>query len=75
MPIIAIAGGIFVLVSEVMNDPAGVILFIGIVIVGLPILYIVKTNGSTTDALIFKAEFDLAFFVAQIRHTRLDVIK
>ena len=42
MPIIAIAGGIFVLVSEVMNDPAGVILFIGIVIVGLPILYIVK---------------------------------
>ena len=42
VPIIAIAGGIFVLVSEVMNDPAGVILFIGIVIVGLPILYIVK---------------------------------
>src|SRR5699024_10034294 len=42
VPIIAIAGGIFVLVREVMNDPAGVILFIGIVIVGLPILYIVK---------------------------------
>lgn len=42
VPIIAIAGGIFVLVSEVFNDPAGVLLFIGIVIVGLPILYFVK---------------------------------
>lgn len=42
VPIIAIAGGIFVLVSEIMNDPSGVILFIGIVIVGLPILYFVK---------------------------------
>ena len=42
VPIIAIAGGIFVLVSEIMNDPSGVILSIGIVIVGLPILYFVK---------------------------------
>ncbi|MGN1284094.1 MAG: APC family permease, partial [Candidatus Limosilactobacillus intestinavium] len=42
VPIVAIAGGIFVLVSEIMNDPSGVILFIGIVIVGLPILYFVK---------------------------------
>ncbi|TSO25540.1 amino acid permease [Lactobacillus sp. LL6] len=42
VPIIAIAGGIFVLVSELINDPAGVILFIGIVIVGLPVLYLVK---------------------------------
>ena len=42
VPIIAIAGGIFVLVSEVFNDPAGVLLFIGIVIVGLPIFYAVK---------------------------------
>lgn len=42
VPIIAIAGGIFVLVSEIINDPAGVVLFIGIVIVGLPILYFVK---------------------------------
>ncbi|MRN06519.1 amino acid permease [Lactobacillus sp. 0.1XD8-4] len=42
VPIVAIAGGIFVLVSEVLNDPAGVLLFVGIVIVGLPILYIVK---------------------------------
>ncbi|MGM9892147.1 APC family permease [Limosilactobacillus sp.] len=42
IPIIAIAGGIFVLVSEILNDPAGVILFIGIVVVGLPILYFVK---------------------------------
>lgn len=42
VPLVAIAGGIFVLVSEVLNDPAGVLLFIGIVIVGLPILYLVK---------------------------------
>lgn len=42
VPIIAIAGGIFVLVSEVFNDPAGVLLFIGIVIVGLPIFYAIK---------------------------------
>ncbi|MDO4902721.1 MAG: amino acid permease [Limosilactobacillus sp.] len=42
VPIVAILGGLFVLVSEVMNDFAGVTLFIGIVIVGLPILYIVK---------------------------------
>lgn len=42
VPIIAIAGGIFVLVSELFNDPAGVLLFIGIVIVGLPIFYAVK---------------------------------
>ena len=42
VPIIAIAGGIFVLVSEIINDPAGVVLFVGIVIVGLPILYFVK---------------------------------
>lgn len=42
VPIVAIAGGIFVLVSEIFNDPAGVVLFIGIVVVGLPILYFVK---------------------------------
>ncbi|QZN93269.1 amino acid permease [Limosilactobacillus panis] len=42
IPIIAIAGGVFVLASEIVNDFAGVVLFIGIVIVGLPILYLVK---------------------------------
>ena len=42
VPIIAIAGGIFVLISEIVNDPEGVILFIGVVIVGLPVLYSVK---------------------------------
>lgn len=42
VPIVAIAGGIFVLVSEIFNDPAGVVLFIGIVVVGLPILYFIK---------------------------------
>ena len=30
------------MVSEVINDPAGVLLFIGVVIVGLPVLYLVK---------------------------------
>lgn len=42
VPLIAIAGGVFVLISEIFNDPAGVLLFIGIVIVGLPILYAIK---------------------------------
>ena len=42
VPIVAIAGGIFVLVSEIINDTAGVFLFIGIVIIGLPIFYLVK---------------------------------
>lgn len=38
-PIVAIGGGIFVIVSEIMNDPAGVILFLGIVAVGFPMLF------------------------------------
>ena len=42
VPIISILGGLFVLVSEVVNDPWGVVLFIGIVIVGLPVLWFVK---------------------------------
>lgn len=42
VPIIAILGGLFVLVSELINDPAGVILFVGIVTIGLPIFYAVK---------------------------------
>ena len=42
VPIVAIAGGVFVLVSELFNDPAGVLLFAGIVIIGLPVLYVVK---------------------------------
>ncbi len=42
VPFIAIAGGIFVLISELFNDPAGVLFFIGLVIVGLPVFYAVK---------------------------------
>lgn len=42
VPFIAIVGGIFVLISELFNDPAGVLFFIGLVIVGLPIFYAVK---------------------------------
>ena len=42
VPLISIAGGLFVLVSEIMNDFGGVLLFIGIVIIGLPIFYLVK---------------------------------
>ena len=42
VPIIAILGGLFVLISELINDPAGVLLFAGIVIIGLPIFYAVK---------------------------------
>ncbi|MGY0222442.1 APC family permease [Limosilactobacillus fermentum] len=42
VPLVAIAGGIFVLISEIFNDPEGVLLFIGIVVVGLPVFYLVK---------------------------------
>lgn len=42
VPIVALAGGIFVLISEIFNDPQGVILFVVIVIVGLPVLALVK---------------------------------
>lgn len=42
VPIVAILGGLFVLISELINDPAGVLLFAGIVIIGLPIFYAVK---------------------------------
>lgn len=46
VPIIAIGGGIFVLISELLNDPAGVLLFVGIVVIGLPVLYVVKRMNS-----------------------------
>ncbi|QNQ84340.1 amino acid permease [Lactobacillus sp. PV037] len=42
VPIIAILGGLYIIVSEIINDPAGVGLFLGMVIIGLPILYLVK---------------------------------
>ncbi|MDB6232191.1 APC family permease [Lactobacillus amylovorus] len=46
VPIVAIAGGLFVLISELFNDPAGVLLFVSIVVVGLPVLYVVKRMDS-----------------------------
>lgn len=46
VPIIAIGGGGFVLISELFNDPAGVLLFVGIVVIGLPVLYVVKRMDS-----------------------------
>lgn len=42
IPLISIAGGIFVLISEAFNDPWGVVLFVGITILGLPVLWVVK---------------------------------
>lgn len=44
--IIAISGGVFVLISELFNNPAGVLLFVGIVVIGLPVLYVVKRMDS-----------------------------
>jgi APA family basic amino acid/polyamine antiporter len=46
VPIIAIGGGVFVLISELFNDLAGVLLFVGIVVIGLPVLYVVKRMDS-----------------------------
>lgn len=45
VPIIAIIGGLFVVISELINDVSGVLLFLGIVVVGLPILYLVKKHN------------------------------
>lgn len=42
VPIVAILGGLFIVVSELFNDPAGVVLFLGIVAVDLPIFYYLK---------------------------------
>lgn len=42
VPIVAILGGLFIVVSELFNDPAGVVLFLGIVAVVLPIFYYLK---------------------------------
>lgn len=42
VPIVAIAGGVFVLSCELINDFHGVILFLGFVVLGLPIFYLVK---------------------------------
>ena len=46
VPIVAIAGGLFVLISELFNDPAGVLLFVSIIVIGLPVLYVVKRMDS-----------------------------
>ena len=46
VPIIAISDRVFVLISELFNDPAGVLLFVGIVVIGLPVLYVVKRMDS-----------------------------
>lgn len=42
IPFVAISGGLFVTVSQVVNDPWGVLLFLGLVMIGLPIFYLVK---------------------------------
>lgn len=44
VPIVAILGGLFIVVSELFNDPAGVVLFLGIVAVGLPIFTILSVR-------------------------------
>ena len=43
VPLVALGGGLFILGSEVVNDPWGVVLFIGVVVLGLPILWLIKT--------------------------------
>ncbi|CUS27040.1 amino acid transporter [Paucilactobacillus oligofermentans DSM 15707 = LMG 22743] len=47
-PIIAIAGALFVTISQIFNDPLGSFVSLGIVAVGLPVFYLVKkyTNQS-----------------------------
>ncbi|KRL62649.1 amino acid permease [Lactobacillus psittaci DSM 15354] len=42
VPIVAIAGGAFVAICEIINDFHGVILFISFIALGIPIFYLVK---------------------------------
>ena len=49
VPIVAILGGLFIVVSELFNDPAGVVLFLGIVAVGLPIFTILSVRKKQVE--------------------------
>lgn len=49
VPIVAIVGALFVIISEVFSDPIGSILSLTIVAVGLPIFYAVKQYGSAKE--------------------------
>ena len=46
IPFVAITGGLFVTISQVMNDPWGVLFFLGLVTIGLPIFYLVKKRNT-----------------------------
>lgn len=50
VPIVAILGGLFIIYSEILNDPAGVLLFLGTVAIGLPIFFYLKRKESNSDA-------------------------
>lgn len=52
IPLVAIAGGLFVLVSQFFNDPAGVLLFTGITAVGWPIFFLVKKMSKAQNTII-----------------------
>lgn len=52
IPLIAISGGLFVLVSQFVNDPVGVLLFTGITAIGWPIFFLVKKMSRTQASII-----------------------
>lgn len=52
IPLIAISGGLFVLISQFINDPIGVLLFSGITAIGWPIFFLVKKMSKVQTTII-----------------------
>lgn len=48
-PMIAIGGGMFVVVSQIVHDPLGVLLFGGMVLLGLPVLFYMRRKARQTE--------------------------
>lgn len=57
IPLIAISGGLFVLISQFMNDPIGVLLFSGITAIGWPIFFLVKKMSKVQTTIIEDQKF------------------
>lgn len=49
-PMVAIAGGMFVVISQIVHDPLGVLLFGGMVILGLPVLFYMRKKARQTES-------------------------
>lgn len=57
-PMIAIGGGMFAVVSQIVHDPLGVLLFGGMVILGLPVLFFMRRKARQTENKNLPAEIE-----------------